>query len=122
MTERGESAGAVRVKICGVTRAEDARRAADLGADFLGLNFYPRSPRFLAAGAAREIAEAVRGKARLVGVFVNESPHRVEEIAEQVGLDLLQFHGDERAADLAPFAERAIKVVRCAGRPDAATR
>jgi len=120
VNERGEPAGAVRVKICGVTRAGDARRAVDLGADFLGLNFYPRSPRFIAADAARAIADEVRGQVRLVGVFVNESPQRVEEIAEQVGLDLLQFHGDEGAADLAPFGERAIKVVRCGGRPDAA--
>jgi phosphoribosylanthranilate isomerase len=120
VNERREPAGAVRVKICGVTRVEDARRAAALGADFLGLNFYGGSPRCVTAEAARAIADAVRGQVRLVGVFVNEPPHRVEKIAEQVGLDLLQFHGDEGAADLAPFGERAIKVIRCAGRPDAA--
>jgi phosphoribosylanthranilate isomerase len=114
------ASGAVRVKICGVTRAVDARRAADAGADFIGLNFFPGSPRFLSIDAAREIADAVRGRVDLVGVFVNEPLERVEEIAERVGLDLLQFHGDEEAADLAPFGARAIKVVRCAGRPAAA--
>ncbi len=114
------AAGSVRVKICGVARIEDARRAAELGADFIGLNFYSGSPRCVGVEAARAIANAARGRARLVGVFVNEEAPRVEEIAERVGLDLLQFHGDEGAAELAPFGGRAIKVVRCAGRPDAA--
>ncbi len=103
------------VKICGVTRREDAERAAELGADLLGLNFYPPSPRCLAPARAREIADAVRGAVRLVGVFVDRDPRQVEAIGREVGLDLFQFHGDEGPAELARFAGRAIKVFRVRG-------
>lgn len=104
-----------KVKICGITSVADARLAVALGADFLGLNFYPPSPRFLSLGQAAEIAAEVRQLAssvELVGVFVHRPADEVEEIARVADLDLLQFHGDESAADLAPFAERAIKVLR----------
>lgn len=113
----------MRVKICGVTRPEEALWAVDLGADYLGLNFFPPSPRYLEPPAAAEIAAAVRERSqdvRLVGVFVNRPLAAVEEIDGAVGLDLLQFHGDETAAALRPVAERAIKVVRVAERLDPA--
>jgi phosphoribosylanthranilate isomerase len=100
------------VKICGVTREEDAERAVELGARFLGLNFYPPSPRHLEVDRARRIAEAVRGRVELVGVFVNRELAEVEEIDRRVGLDLLQFHGDESPDYLAPVADRAIKAFR----------
>ena len=106
-----------RVKICGVTRPVDAERAVALGADMLGLNFWPGSPRHVETAAAREIGAAVAGRAALVGVFVNEEPGRVEEIAAAVELDLVQFHGDEGPADLAPFASRALKALRFRGAP-----
>jgi phosphoribosylanthranilate isomerase len=102
----------VRVKICGVIDPENARQAVDLGADYLGLNFYPPSPRFVEIERAREIADAVRGRVPLVGVFVNRPRAEIEEIAERVGLDLIQMSGDETPADLAPFADRAIKGFR----------
>jgi phosphoribosylanthranilate isomerase len=108
---------AVKVKICGVTDPGNARLAVDLGADFLGLNFCAGSPRFVAPARAREIAGAVRGRVPLVGVFVNSTPEEVAEIAESVGLDLVQFSGDEQPADVAPFAGRAIKVFRTGGDP-----
>ena len=69
-----------RVKICGVTRLEDAELAIALGADFLGFNFYPASPRYLELEAAREIARAVGDRARLVGVTVNAEPPAIAEI------------------------------------------
>ena len=112
-----------KVKICGVTCAEDARLAVDLGADYLGLNFYPPSPRFVDPERAREIAAAARaggGQVGLVGVFVNRPRPEIEEIAERVGLDLVQFHGDEGPREIAPFAERALKAIRVDGRLDAA--
>jgi phosphoribosylanthranilate isomerase len=84
----------VKVKICGVTRVEDARLAAELGADYLGLNFFAASPRLVEPEQAAEIARAVRGRLAIVGVFVNESRERVEELAEKVPLDLVQLHGD----------------------------
>jgi phosphoribosylanthranilate isomerase len=108
------------IKLCGITRIEDARLAADLGVEYLGLNFWPGSPRCVSPEAARAIADAVRGRVRLVGVFVDQPPGEVEAIAAQVGLDLLQFHGGEARETLAPFGARAIKVLRGAGRPAAA--
>lgn len=114
-----------KVKICGVTCAEDARLAVELGADYLGLNFHPPSPRYVDPERAREIARRVRdgsaaGRVGLVGVFVNRPRAEVEEIAETVGLDRVQFHGDEGADEIAPFADRALKVLRVRGRLDAA--
>jgi len=99
-----------RVKICGVTRLEDAELAVELGADFLGLNFYPASPRCLDIDAARRIADAVAGRARLVGVTVNAGAQRIEEILPLV--ELIQFHGEEGPEEIQPWAERAIKVLR----------
>lgn len=108
-----------RVKICGVTRIEDAELAIELGADFLGLNFYPQSPRCVDLATARRIAAAVAGRARLVAVTVNAGRRRIEEIQPLV--ELIQFHGDEGPAAVRPWAERAIKVLRPeAGETDAA--
>jgi phosphoribosylanthranilate isomerase len=105
----------VKVKICGVTDPANALAAVEMGADYLGLNFYPGSPRFLTIERAREIADAARGRVPLVGVFVNAAPDEIAETAERVGLDLVQFSGDEGPEAVAPFAARAIKVFR-AGR------
>ncbi len=99
-----------RVKICGVTRVEDAELAVNLGADFLGLNFYPASPRCLDLQAARRIAAAVGDRARLVAVTVNAEAGLIRKILPLV--DLVQFHGEEGPETIAPWAERAIKVLR----------
>lgn len=116
-------ASAPRVKVCGVTTVADALLAADLGADLIGLNFYPRSPRHLTQAAAAEIADALRRRAGrapgVVGVFVAEAPDRIAEIDRVVGLDLLQFHGDESVETLAPYGARALKVLRWSARPPA---
>lgn len=108
---------AVKVKICGVTDPSNALAAVEMGADYLGLNFYPGSPRFLTLERAREIADAVRGRVPLVGVFVNAAPGEIAETAEQVGLDLVQLSGDEAPETVAPFAARAIKVFRAGHLP-----
>jgi phosphoribosylanthranilate isomerase len=108
---------AVRVKVCGVTDPANALAAVELGADYLGLNFYPGSPRFVGVERALEIAGAVAGRVPLVGVFVNAPAAEVEEIAGRVGLDLLQFSGDEGPEAVAPFASRAIKAFRTGGSP-----
>lgn len=98
------------VKICGVTRVEDARRAAELGADFLGLNFWPRSKRYLAVEQAPAIALAAReasgGRCRLVGVFVNASLEEIEAAHRAARLDVAQLHGDEPPAMVAQVAAR----------------
>jgi phosphoribosylanthranilate isomerase len=107
----------VKVKVCGLTDPANALAAVELGADFLGLNFYQGSPRFVEIGRALEIAGAVKGRVSLVGVFVNAARADVEAIAGRVGLDLLQFSGDEGPAEIAPFAPRAIKAFRTGGPP-----
>ena len=84
-------------KICGITNPEDAAAAIEGGATALGFNFYPRSPRYIAPERAAEIP-STRG-VRRVGVFVNESPARVEEIARIAALDVAQLHGDETPAE-----------------------
>lgn len=107
------------VKICGVTRVEDAVAAVDLGADLVGLNFWPGSPRCVDLDRARAIAGAVRGRgALLVGVFVDAAVERVRETLDAVGLDLAQLHGDEPAAAHAALEGRSIRVFR--GLPDPA--
>ena len=107
----------VKVKICGVTDPANALAAVEMGADYLGLNFYPGSPRYLTIERAREIADAARGRVPLVGVFVNASPEEIAETVEKVGLDLVQFSGDEELETVAPFVERAIKVFRAGHLP-----
>src|SRR2546429_618759 len=82
---------AVKVKICGVCTAEDARAAVGAGADFLGLNFWPGSPRHVDVARARAIAESVPGTP-LVGVFVDAPRDLVERVAAEVGLAAVPFH------------------------------
>ncbi|HEY2523743.1 MAG TPA: phosphoribosylanthranilate isomerase [Candidatus Binataceae bacterium] len=100
---------AVRIKICGIARREDAEAAVSLGADFIGLNFYPPSPRYLSLAAAMAIAPVVKGRARMVGVFVNADQAYIKERLEALDLDLLQFHGDE---DDDAFAGWPVPVIR----------
>jgi phosphoribosylanthranilate isomerase len=105
----------VEIKICGITRAEDALAAIEAGAAMLGLNFYPRSPRCITLAQAQKIAGAVAGRVNLVGVFVNTNVSDVLAIARAVPLDAVQLHGDESAADCETLAAefaviRALKV------------
>ncbi len=85
----------VRVKICGITRAEDALAAVRLGADAVGFNFWPGSRRYLTPAAARAIASRLPPFVTTVGVFVNQPEAEVLGIAEEAGLQVLQLHGDE---------------------------
>ena len=84
-----------RVKICGITRAEDAHAVVACGADALGLVFHPGSPRYLEPPAARDIALSVAPFVTVTGLFVNAGPDTIEAILETVPLGLLQFHGTE---------------------------
>lgn len=105
---------AVRVKICGITRVEDAELAIDLGADMIGLNFYPPSPRCLQIDDALEIVRVAAGRVGLVGVFVNAGRDYIRERLESLRLDLLQFHGDEDDAALAGWPVPVIRALRLA--------
>lgn len=109
----------VKVKICGLCTAADARASLDAGADFLGLNFHPASPRYVTPERAREITAAVPG-ATLVGVFVDAPRARVEDVAAQVGLAALQFHGDEDPDYCRDWPWRTIKALRAAAGVDLA--
>lgn len=102
------------VKICGITRPEDALLAAELGARFVGLNFYPGSPRYLAVERAQRVADAVRGRVELVGVFVDAACDTILAATEAVGLDLIQLHGAEEDALIAELSRPVIKAVRTA--------
>lgn len=88
----------IRAKICGITRVEDALAAAAHGADAIGLVFYDKSPRNVGVEKAREIVAALPPFITAVGLFVDADAARVREIQQRVGLDLLQFHGDESPA------------------------
>jgi phosphoribosylanthranilate isomerase len=90
----------VRIKICGITTAADAVVAADLGADAIGLNFYPRSPRYITEAQAREILQVLPPFVEPVGVYVNESLEHVQQAALRLGLRTVQVHGDH--AELPP--------------------
>ena len=110
-----------KVKICGLTSPEEAVLAVDLGADLVGLNFHPPSPRYVGTRRASEIAAAVRERAKVVGVFVDRPRAEIERISAAVDLDLLQFHGDETADSVRPFAGRALKAFRVGDRFSEAT-
>lgn len=85
----------VRVKICGITRIEDALAAIDAGADALGFVFYPPSPRYVSIEQARNIIEELPPFVTTVGLFVDPSKEVVDAVLQEVPLSLLQFHGDE---------------------------
>ncbi|RUM88595.1 MAG: phosphoribosylanthranilate isomerase [Thermodesulfatator sp.] len=110
--------GKTRVKICGITRLEDARLAVSLGAQALGFIFYRRSPRYISPEAAREIVKQLPPLITTVGVFVNESPEVIREMVERVGLDLVQLHGDEPPDLARTFFPRVIKALRLASEED----
>ena len=85
-----------RVKICGVTDPDDARNAALLGADAIGLNFYERSPRYISGTVASRIIESVPAFVSVIGVFVNHpNPQGLEDLALSLGLHAVQLHGNE---------------------------
>ncbi|HNU67003.1 MAG TPA: phosphoribosylanthranilate isomerase [Methylotenera sp.] len=101
-----------RVKICGITRLEDALVAVDLGVDALGLVFYAPSPRNVTIATAADVARQIPAFVSVVGLFVNAEPSFVEEVIANVGLSLLQFHGDETPEDCERFGLPYIKAIR----------
>jgi phosphoribosylanthranilate isomerase len=101
-----------RVKICGLTRAEDVRAAVAAGADAVGLVFHPASPRAVGIEQARDLCALLPPFVTAVGLFVDATADRIDAILGQVPLELLQFHGEESAAFCAGFGRRWIKAIR----------
>ena len=101
-----------RIKICGITRVEDARAAAVHGADAIGLIFYRPSPRYVTPEKAGEIVAATPPFVATVAVFVNPLREEVEAVIRESGVALLQFHGDEDPAFCAGFSRPYIKAAR----------
>ncbi len=102
-----------RVKICGITRVQDALVAKEAGADAIGLVFYPPSSRYVAdPGLAKEIAQAVGPFVNVVALFVNEEQAQIEQVLKQVPVNLIQFHGDEACRFCENFAVPYIKALR----------
>ena len=103
---------AIRVKICGITRVEDALAAAAAGADAIGLVFYARSPRAVDVEQARAIIAALPPFVTTVGLFVDMERTELERLLASVPLDLLQFHGDESPEQCEGFNRPYIKALR----------
>src|SRR6266705_246369 len=100
-----------RVKICGITQFEDARDAALLGADAIGLNFYPNSPRYIEPSRAAKIIEKLQPFVTAVGIFVNHrDPQSLEDFALSLGLHAVQLHGNE-TPDYCSMIQR-VKVIK----------
>ncbi len=101
-----------RIKICGITRIEDALNAAYLGVDAIGLVFYAKSPRAVTITQAQAIIQALPAFVTTVGLFVDEETETVKHILDQVPLDVLQFHGAENPAYCIQFNRPYIKALR----------
>jgi len=101
-----------RIKICGITRVEDAVAALQLGVDAVGLVFYKKSPRSIELKQASDIASAVGPFVTVTALFVNPQAQEVERVLEQVPVSLLQFHGEEQAEFCRQFSRPWMKALR----------
>lgn len=102
-----------KIKICGITNQDDAWAAVKYGADALGFNFFPPSPRFLTPGAARRIVEKIPEKILKVGVFVDETVENIILTADRAKLDAVQLHGNETADFVAVLRKHSdLKVIK----------
>ena len=109
-----------RVKICGITRPEDARAAALLGADAIGLVFYAASPRAVSMAQAQTIVRALPAFVTVVGLFVDAAPAEIKEVLQSVRIDTLQFHGHETAEQCGRYRRPYIKALRMSEDADVA--
>ena len=109
-----------RIKICGLTRLEDAQAAAELGADAVGLVFYAKSKRCVDAAQAAEIVAALPPQVVKVALFVNESAEQIRRILGAVPIDIVQFHGDEAPEFCRQFGKPYWKAVRVQSAQDIA--
>ena len=111
----------IRIKICGITRPEDALVAAEAGADAVGLVFYAKSKRAVTVVQAREITAVLPPFVSAVALFVNEQPDVIRQILRQVPIDVIQFHGDEDDDFCRQFDRPYLKAVRVQSAADIQT-
>jgi phosphoribosylanthranilate isomerase len=101
-----------RVKICGMTRRQDADFAAKSGVDAIGLVFYPPSPRAVNIAQAKEVVAGLAPFVTVVALFVDPTPELVRECLDALPIDIIQFHGDEPESFCEQFAKPYIKAIR----------
>jgi len=101
----------VKIKICGIRSLLDARLSVELGADFIGLNFWAGSNRVISMGEAEKIVKKLKGRVHLVGVFVNQQLKEVEEVTRRFQLDYVQLHGEEDSESCQKFSVPVIKAL-----------
>ena len=102
----------IQIKICGLTKVDQAAACVELGADAIGLVFYPKSPRFVGDILARDIANAVSPTARVTGVFVDETYASIMRKVEKCGLTAVQLHGRETAELVQQFKDSGLTVIK----------
>ncbi|MCB1233786.1 MAG: phosphoribosylanthranilate isomerase [Verrucomicrobiae bacterium] len=112
--------GAVRVKICGLTVADEAFRTIELGADAIGVNFWPKSKRYIAPAAAAPWLRELAGVAPRIGVFVNEPIEAIARLLDEGIIDAAQLHGDESPADVGDLLARGFSAYKAVGVKDRA--
>src|SRR5499427_1688356 len=101
----------IQIKICGVTNAKDARASVELGADMIGFNFYPASPRYVEPAVVRRIVHALPAQTCTVGVFVDADPEGVRKLAKTAGVRCVQLHGHTTPESCSELA-REFRVIR----------
>ncbi len=102
----------IRIKICGITHPDDAERAVESGANLIGLNFVPGSPRCLNLDAAIAITERVAGQVERVAVFQDAAPEEIERVLRRVDLERVQLHGSESEEEVEAVDLPVIKAIR----------
>src|SRR5690242_13015406 len=104
-------ARATQIKICGVTNASDARACVKLGADMIGFNFYPASPRYIEPAVVRRIADTFSSRTCAVGVFVDAEPEKIRTLAKTAGVRCVQLHGHTTPESCSELS-REFRVIR----------
>jgi phosphoribosylanthranilate isomerase len=108
----------LKIKICGITRLSDAMDACELGADILGFNFVPASPRYLNPYTAKDIISSLPPFVTTVGIFADEEPSIVDNLADFINLDAVQLHGNETAQYCRDIKSPVLKAFRMASLSD----
>jgi phosphoribosylanthranilate isomerase len=104
--------GRIRIKICGITHPDDGEAAVAAGADLIGLNFVPESPRCLDLKTAEEVANRVAGQVDRVAIFKDAAPEEIERVLRRVELERVQFHGSETEEEVEDVDLPVIKAIQ----------